>query len=196
MTTIIFSSTIGYAPQAKDDFILEAGTVLSNHNFTAFGASGASFAGLSLDVAGTIEDASYGISLFNGAVEGSLIHVAATGSVSAKYAAIYLDGSGGSIVNDGALAGETWGVNIIGSQNAVVNQGAITGSTGVSFQGDGNALVNHGVISSDGSCVSVSLKAGETFSLANDGLITSAQYCFVAAGEGDVTVVNRGTMEG
>jgi hypothetical protein len=171
--TYIPTSTTGYVAQKPGAYLLAKGDALSNEGSSAFTATDTA-AGLSLTVAGTINNSNFGIYLDNAAV-GDHVHVASSGVVDGDGYGINVAGSNNTILNDGVVHATDTAISIGGIGQKIVNNGSLEGEKYVCVEasGDGNVIQNHGTI--DGVIgIGSDVQSGETLKFFNDGSVSAS----------------------
>jgi Ca2+-binding RTX toxin-like protein len=128
--------------------------------------------------------------------------IANGGAISAAATGIVAGGGSSEVANTGTITSSaSAGIFALGGNNTISNGGAITaGIDGILTLGSGNLIVNSGsVVTSSPSAtiaaVRISSLTGETNKLVNSGELSS-QLNAVLGGDGNETVVNRGSMNG
>lgn len=115
---------------------------------------------------------------------------------------VRFEGSFGDLWNFGEIVGRSSGVRVIGNESEIWNEGRISGrfSPGVHIDGSDNRLVNTGeIVSLEGAGVRFETVAGEANSMFNSGTISGQDLGgnnAVVGGDGNETIVNRGTIDG
>lgn len=144
--------------------------------------------------------------------------VGAAGTVFASGDALVLGGQSNRLTNNGEISSGADGVQLTDASNSVINNGSISGETGIrSTAVDGNDFLNTGTIAAHATgmtlagtnhvtnsgtihgqslAIEVTGTTGNSCTIENSGIISTAGEVAIACGDGHNAVINGGHIVG
>jgi Ca2+-binding RTX toxin-like protein len=120
------------------------------------------------------------------------LHVSASGSIDAQIA-ILTYGDSAQITNDGQISGM---VELVGANaTTFVNNGILNGAFYISYSDKCNVEFGGNSALNSDQAIKISGQAKATTYITNYGSVTGSDFAF-SSGDGDETLVNRGTLKG
>ena len=183
-TTIQTTDITAFTFAADNDALwLAPGTIIANG--TGFAIDGSGYTGLGLFIEGEVFAGASAVSMYGGTAS---IVIGKTGSIDCNVgvssAAMFLQGGGTSLLNDGEIhAPGAVGIVVDGGNNDIHNRGAIYGESDGVFLGlgggTGDVLINEGTIAAGNSTATL------TIARFNHGVMTESD---------DTQIINYGTI--